>query len=364
MSANTTLTDTDLLGAYNHEKTVEYIPAIIFVLVVIVLGIFGNTFTIVFYGFKTKPTTTTRLIAVLATIDLATCLLLCDQIIDMCMTVTFYNMFGCKTMYFLNHWFVFSSQFMLVVIGIDRYRKTCRPHKWQFKFKTCILIVVVTILTAVALSVRDFVIIEVATVNITDVNGRTFLGYHCTHTSRHELYTLVSVSHFIDIAVIVTIILTVVLLYGLIRRTIISTKVAHESHSKIIRDRAKYNVAVTESDVIESEPTSDQELREQNTNMSTRRIHKKASHRSALEKRMSYMMAAITIGSLVSDIPYFIFVLYVKHFSETDGYEFTVWMQMLYRSFILNSAINPYIIGFFNTAFRQFVKKSICKCCW
>jgi len=48
--------------------------------------------------------------------------------------------------------------------------------------------------------------------------------------------------------------------------------------------------------------------------------------------------------------------------TQSSEQEFSVGVQVALRSYMLNSAVNPYIIGFFNSQFRAYVKEVMCKC--
>jgi amino acid transporter len=80
------------------------------------------------------------------------------------------------------------------------------------------------------------------------------------------------------------------------------------------------------------------------------------------ERKVSIMMMAVTIGSIASFVPYFIVNLTLKANSKTSEQEFNVGVQIALRSYMLNNAINPYLMGIFNREFRRFVKKLLCRC--
>ncbi|KAH3852305.1 hypothetical protein DPMN_094810 [Dreissena polymorpha] len=62
-------------------------------------------------------------------------------------------------------------------------------------------------------------------------------------------------------------------------------------------------------------------------------------------------------ASLVSFVPYFAISL-----SQTYDNTSNAWVVFAKYSFVINSTLNPFIIGFFNTEFRRFIVDSILCC--
>lgn len=80
------------------------------------------------------------------------------------------------------------------------------------------------------------------------------------------------------------------------------------------------------------------------------------------EVQITVMMIAIAFISFTSFIPYFVVKLLVKHDSnDIDTQFFSPGIQIAVRSYKLHSAINPYIICFFQTKFRNFIKNLFVK---
>ncbi|KAL4238105.1 hypothetical protein ACF0H5_002817 [Mactra antiquata] len=73
---------------------------------------------------------------------------------------------------------------------------------------------------------------------------------------------------------------------------------------------------------------------------------------SALERRISMMAFVITVASFSCFVPYYISMTNKPNLSGT-GLVYTAGVMAARRSYILNSAINPFIILYFNTHFRQ-----------
>ncbi|XP_060564882.1 D(2) dopamine receptor-like [Ruditapes philippinarum] len=393
-----------LLEELNGQKIREYAPAIAYSAFVMLVGISGNLFSIAYYGFKTQKTTTNSLITALAVTDLITCVVFCDEIIELCFTITFENVIGCKIMYFTNHTLVIGSAFILILICVDRFRKICRRQSWQLTLKSARIGVALLLFLAVILSVRDFAILDVVQVNLTHTKeNKTIRGFYCTHTRDVHMKTVVTVFQLIDLATFIIVISTTAILYTFVAREIWIQRKLKESHTYLsdvkcsmsesestgIRRVYNSSMAETASSTIQedtddvnistSTPNNDPEKKVQfftvegdrDTTHSPNKAnnvgkehdaHTKRKHADAIERKIAIMMIVLTVASILCFVPYFIVNLAVKRNSNTPEQEFSVGIQIALRSFMLNNAVNPYILCYFNTQFKKFVKDSICKC--
>ena len=71
---NNTNDEDTLLEEYASKKRVEFIPAMIFIGVFIIVGVMGNAFVFIYYGFKIKRIPSTIFISFLSAIDFFTCI--------------------------------------------------------------------------------------------------------------------------------------------------------------------------------------------------------------------------------------------------------------------------------------------------
>ena len=105
-----------------------HIPAIVFIAVLMVLGVFGNM--IVIYVFTTKYYISTYrgFILWLGWIDLISCTVgMPLLIVSMLHPYMFPSEAACKTLRFLHVFFVVSSAFIVIAIAIERHRRICYP---------------------------------------------------------------------------------------------------------------------------------------------------------------------------------------------------------------------------------------------
>ncbi|KAH3779926.1 hypothetical protein DPMN_157735 [Dreissena polymorpha] len=71
-----------------------------------------------------------------------------------------------------------------------------------------------------------------------------------------------------------------------------------------------------------------------------------------LRRRITVMVGLMAAASIASLLPYFLIQLIAKY----KRYEYPMWLSLLNHTYVLNSAVNPFILGFCNTDFRLFVK--------
>uniref|UniRef100_A0A2C9KJG3 G-protein coupled receptors family 1 profile domain-containing protein n=1 Tax=Biomphalaria glabrata TaxID=6526 RepID=A0A2C9KJG3_BIOGL len=122
----------EYLAALQHESTLDFIPALVFLSLLIVVGIAGNTLVLVVY--KTKMTRTLRVLIIhLAFFDLlADILVIPGEIYDMFHVWNFKLPTVCKIRRFYSATFIISSALILVAIAtasikfsMTRYKVVC-----------------------------------------------------------------------------------------------------------------------------------------------------------------------------------------------------------------------------------------------
>lgn len=120
------------LQELNDEKAMLRIPAIIYTIILMIVGLLGNTVTCYIYGYRLKMLPTHCFVIVLAVFDiLSCCIAMPTEILDMRYPFMFPSMVACKTLRFLSYFTTGSSSIILLVIAIDRYKRVCRPFKKQ-----------------------------------------------------------------------------------------------------------------------------------------------------------------------------------------------------------------------------------------
>ncbi|VDI16355.1 Hypothetical predicted protein [Mytilus galloprovincialis] len=145
--------NTTALQNLNDQFTERHIGGISFTSILMVLGIFGNFAVIWIYTQRFKVSNYRTYTIWLAIMDIAnSCIGMPFLVYYMSHYLTFPSdglcKFGRFTMVFTTN----SSAYLLVVIAFDRYRKVCKPLKWQLSCKNtkvcCIVATFLGLLTS------------------------------------------------------------------------------------------------------------------------------------------------------------------------------------------------------------------------
>ncbi|KAH3850205.1 hypothetical protein DPMN_092612 [Dreissena polymorpha] len=70
-----------------------------------------------------------------------------------------------------------------------------------------------------------------------------------------------------------------------------------------------------------------------------------------LRRRITVMVGLMAAASIASLLSYFLIQLIAKY----KQYKYPMWLSFLNHTCVLNSAVDPFILGFCNTDFRLFV---------
>ncbi|KAL3881137.1 hypothetical protein ACJMK2_027595 [Sinanodonta woodiana] len=214
-----------LLQKRSSELTIVFIPVVIFVSVLMILGLFGNSMVMYFYGWKTKKTPNICFILVLAVFDLLTCTLgMPMEIVDLVLNITFYNVVACKILRFVTYFTNIASALILASIAVDRYRRICKPHTKQLSIKQvkiiCGLCASASVLVSWPASI--FFMIERVSVIYTDPKNTTYqaniTGCDCTLTKSKRYSPYILTFHVVHLIGFVALTISLAVMYGLIAR--------------------------------------------------------------------------------------------------------------------------------------------------
>ena len=119
-----------LLARLNRERAIYFLPAIMWIAVLMLIGTFGNSLVIYVYGRRFKHTSSNYFILTMAVFDLVVCLIaMPTEIYDLLKPFTFYNEIGCKVFRSAENFAIYGSVVVLIEIAFDRYIKICWPLK-------------------------------------------------------------------------------------------------------------------------------------------------------------------------------------------------------------------------------------------
>jgi len=394
----------------------SYLPIIIWMMLLAIVGTLGNIITIIFYGKRNKPSSTDIFIRYLAAIDFLVCsVLMWGTIADMFTIVNFASNIGCKFMYFFDHWIVVTSVLILWIISIDRYKKICTPFKKQFTARAAKIIVLVLFGMSLANSVRDFVTIEVIELNLTTFDPKVpdVQGHYCSNSDDNHLEIVILLFHLLDLLMILGVFLTFAYTYG---NVLLTVRKQNKKKSQGFKGSAKQQISGADMKQKEQESgdedlensdnfsfynlsmdTSKQDTDPQETSQTdvrisfegesvdsmgivlkkskpdndqraadlkiTQRIAKRIKKMKVRKSQMNLtiMMFAVSVGYVICFTPYFI-VIVIRQVTVTNEEELAPWVQFLLRSPFWNSVVNPVIFCVFNPQYRKYVKSIFGRC--
>jgi len=372
----------ELFQQINADKTREYAPAIAFAALVIVFGILGNLMASIFYGYKLPKTPTNCLITCLSVLDLVTCLVLCGEVIELCYLLNFQFVAGCKTMYFLNQWLVMASGSMLLLIATDRFRKICRPLQRQFTMLISKLGFAAVMAFTFVVSLRTVWVVDVVEIRkqMPEYKNQNVTFYFCTMSKDPNLHGTITAFHWVDFIVFVVIIGGTAVLYSFISWTIYKSRSKLQEYFKAGYKMSESTLCNTpmkdpntssgvETSVDIERPSMEAKRvnslgmgsKTSSTNLTLGRREQKRMKAFQIEKKITFMMIIVTVVSLTSFLPHFVINLAIKSKTITEDDELKGIYQFLIRLFMLNNAVNPYIMAICNKPFREFVENTLCK---
>jgi membrane protein YdbS with pleckstrin-like domain len=387
----------NLVEEWNSELAKALIPNDVLLSLYIILGIFGNVTVILVYGLRMKKKTENRyFIPVLAVSDL-TGVIVCSSFalaLNM-MQAQFYNTHLCKAWWFFAALTTSMSIFLLLIIAAQRYITVCRPVGSQMTLMHKRL--------AIGLSIGLAIIVAGPTsalygsVEFPNSDG-SIVGVRCS-----KLKDVSKAGSLVYGVVVVLVILTSITLmiyfYSRIghklfihfkyrttvdsdkRRPSCTEQGSSNSESGYDKEMCTSTSQVDMNTVDQHESNTDDEVdintvdqRESSTNeektptsvetkQKTSRQHKSKKDHEQINRRVMHkltiMFMLITFVFLICYIPKVILLLiegldpkFWENFSDNERSA----VLFIYRIFILNNVVNPFIYAFMDLEFRKEVK--------
>ncbi|XP_061183163.1 cholecystokinin receptor type A-like [Saccostrea echinata] len=213
----------EVVNRLNDEAVETLIPAVVFIVILMIIGIIGNPAIVYFYGFKLRPTPSYMFIVALAVFDFVGCAVSMPlELVDLIRFYTFESAVTCKLLRFVNYLMAISSGSILIAIAVDRYRKICKPFESQITIKMAKIIIPCILFGSVCVSWPSFVFYTVVQVNLTEVAGA--VGQDCT-TRRDDSYKLyITLYNGILFLVFIIAITSLIVLYCLVGKQIFNLR--------------------------------------------------------------------------------------------------------------------------------------------
>ncbi|XP_053383050.1 cholecystokinin receptor type A-like [Mercenaria mercenaria] len=399
------------LEELDKSERLKYLPLTVLLVTIMVIGIVGNTLVLIVYKTKFTRSSARCYILSLAMADLAVCLFgIPYHLLDLTLILTYTHTNVCKVLSFFIGACTLSSVFILLVVGLDRYFKVCRPLKRQIRDfgdrKACLL----ATFGAVVISIPNGFIYGQSSV-LTPVNNLT--GVECFIADEYHGSDLAVGYLGFNMLVFVMSVLFLIIIYGFICRKIyqhdkMSVEITLKKSKKIcfcftvdnqdeedggeeltsalnnaltddITDTHFVTNAEFQSSAIETETTEKKVLNVKFKNskgkpnrtetaktMCTMIRHKKPGSKAEEKNKMkiTLMMMTITIVFVISYLP-FIVISIMDTVEEALWTDMTVTesllLDLMLRSYLINNAANPVIYSFWDNRFRNETKRLLRK---
>ncbi|XP_041351208.1 alpha-2A adrenergic receptor-like [Gigantopelta aegis] len=407
-----------LIEKLNYERMLFQLPVVVTLLVVMVMGIFGNIVVISVYKQTCKKRISCFFMNLLAVVDLTTALCIPFDIQDMLNPYMNPAPVACKIGRFLESFTAVLSGNLLICISFDRYFHIIYPLKRYSLQQAKSLAIVMTAL-ALSLTWPQLFLAGTKTVK-TSIEG--VHGEDCSFRNevRDSIYTMLfqgalALSYAIGFGVSVIFYCRIYFVIWRRRRTIIGEQVISPKKSskklksfrlhtfKMSGKESKKCSEITEisyittsemgatdldstSPVVQRETSVENDRNEKITTgnnnpdrkssclsaRSTVRLDKvkvKTSQKTKSTTRFTRIMTIVTISSILAFTPYLLVnifhnmgMFFYHGMSKTADivYEFST------KSFYLNSFVNPIIYSVMNPTFRRdaiHIIRKMCKMC-
>ncbi|XP_060571428.1 orexin receptor type 2-like [Ruditapes philippinarum] len=400
------------LEKLDQLERASYLPLTVFLVILMFIGSVGNILVLIIYKRKFTRSSARCYILSLAIADLSVSVVAIPyHVLDLTLILTYTHTNVCRILSFLIGACTLSSVFILLVVGLDRYFKVCRPLKRQIKDfgdrKACLLASFV----AIVISIPHGIIYGESTV-LTQANNLT--GVECFISDEYQGSGLAVGYLGFNLLIFLLSVIFLVIIYGFICRKIYnhdrkSGEISLKEKKKFglccsvqsTDDCAGINGAAIEVDERKScksntghqriamkkkkKENADRKSLRQNMTKSKRNTNSSKTVRNscemvrhvrpgskALERnalKITLMMLTITVVFIVSYLP-FIIISILDSIDEGfwDGRTIveSVFLDCMLRLYLVNNVTNPVIYSFWDEKFRRETKLLLIRlsCCF
>ena len=365
---NTTMADlTSQLNRINDEKAVHYIPVMIWIVMLMVVGVVGNSLVVYVYRRRFKKTSSNYFILTMALFDLIACVVgLPTEIYDLRYPYTFYSPAGCKIFRFTETFVIYGSTIVLVEIAFDRFFKICRPLMLISLFKiklSCIFAAVLALLLSIPSSILYGI-----TRSKTAIPGlRT---YDCSIEDRYVKTTFQMLYYIILLVIFMLTLLILTVLYIRIwleirrRRQVVIGDHINKPRQAETGEKKKARVKYVPS-TSDGDDDSSCNGTAPNGQAKRTRLESLASYAAKLKvSRTTVILFAVTVAFVVSYLPSIVVMVLrstIKNLESTQSVAGDVTSKLFSKFYFINNAINPVIYSFLNINFRRQAKATVRK---
>ena len=369
-----------LLREMNLSVVKQLIPFYVILGLLMIFGLTGNTLVLFFIWRKAGKCIASFFILILASVDSLVCLTISLVIFEYSSIYMFTNDTICELYIFSKFFTALFSGFVLVTIAVYRYRQICRPMYGQLGLRGARVIVVCLIIFVFCLAFPQIFFVDTAEMDVPNEYNVTVIGSDCTlKSSDDKLKLFQTILEGIYVLCFIGSSTVLIVLYCLQARTIIEMNrnmakfkrvndQPYGSHSTPYHSEGVSKTFDTGTEVLSKtlDRTVDG-LGKENQKLKQRSLDRQSdgkSSSSASSTKITIMFSFITLGFIISFMPYITYSVWRTFSASRSAVLFQVSPLNLFclNSYLINSVVNPVIYAFFHLEFRQFLKRVFF--CW
>ena len=385
-----------LLLELNENKLNDLIPLFVILGLLLLIGLLGNAFLISYVWSEAKRNVGTFFLLILAGVDMLISLTVILVLYEYSKIYIFRSEAVCKISAFLRFAASLFSAFVLVTIAIHRYQMICRPLKNILLDVSVVkTVTIIATIGTIILSVPQVLLVETRDIEVSHQGNLTLMGSDCVvrvlsntnlkgfHTFIEATYATLFIGSFVALFV----------LYVLLGKAILE---ANRNHDRLTQTTYFASISRRKGDGKENEPTEDNIkhdtaepnndtgktiLIDNSAGRATKTPHRKPGARKTSSTpsnnsskvgrqrnvdyisstKLTVMFFIITLGFILSFLPYIIYSTWRNFSAERTDVAFTVSPLNLFclNSYLINSVINFVVYGFFNKRFRLYLKNCL-----
>lgn len=354
---NETKVDPDkLLRELNDRTALRFLPVIIYMSLLMLVGIFGNLMVLVVYLRKRLKCSSDYFILNLAFMDLLTCLIgVPVEIADLRDPYMFYAPAACKLLRTVESFSNMGSTLTLMAIAMDRYKRICKLGE-RFSNQKAKRLCIGAILIGAITSWPAGVVFGKKTVDV-GIPGANTADCSTADEMRNTIYPLL----YYGLVMLYFIICVIFVLFVYVRISIFIRR-GKSKQKKVAKptaqDAPSFNLHSSNDGHTALSGVSEEE--------DVKKLHvieKKAVDISQGGRlvntikvtRTTTIFVAVTAAFILSYLPFLVVMItrnIKKNFEDILSPSAEVFYKFCLKSYFINNAINPVIYSFLNRNFR------------
>lgn len=354
---NETKVDPDkLLRELNDRTALRFLPVIIYMSLLMLVGIFGNLMVLVVYLRKRLKCSSDYFILNLAFMDLLTCLIgVPVEIADLRDPYMFYAPAACKLLRTVESFSNMGSTLTLMAIAMDRYKRICKLGE-RFSNQKAKRLCIGAILIGAITSWPAGVVFGKKTVDV-GIPGANTADCSTADEMRNTIYPLL----YYGLVMLYFIICVIFVLFVYVRISIFIRR-GKSKQKKVAKptaqDAPSFNLHSSNDGHTALSGVSEEE--------DVKKLHvieKKAVDISQGGRlvntikvtRTTTIFVAVTAAFILSYLPFLVVMItrnIKKNFEDILSPSAEVFYKFCLKSYFINNAINPVIYNFLNRNFR------------